>query len=75
MVLTRPTIKIEKGAAQVEGFVAPTPAEHGDLLMRAEIVQNHEVVLLMLTRWISPSTTCWTPILSQRIISSVVLSI
>jgi hypothetical protein len=46
-VLTRPTIKIEKGAAQVEGFVAPTPAEHADLLVRAEIVQNHEVVLLM----------------------------
>jgi hypothetical protein len=46
-VLTRPTIKVEKGAEKVAGFVAPTAAEHKDLLIRAEIVQNHEVVLLM----------------------------
>jgi hypothetical protein len=47
MILTRPKIQVEKGATQVPGFVAPTPAKHSELLMKAEIVQNHEVVLLM----------------------------
>jgi hypothetical protein len=47
MILTRPKIQVEKGATQVPGFVAPTQAEHSDLLMKSEIVQNHEVVLLM----------------------------
>jgi hypothetical protein len=47
MILTRPSIKVEKGATQVLGYVAPTPAEHDDLLYRAEVLQNHEVVLLV----------------------------
>jgi hypothetical protein len=40
MVLSRPTIKVEKGASQVQGYVAPTPAEHEDLLFRAEALQT-----------------------------------
>jgi hypothetical protein len=47
MVLSRPTIKVEKGASQVPGYVDPTLAEHEDLLFQAEALQNHEVVLLM----------------------------
>jgi hypothetical protein len=46
-ILTRPKIQVEKGANQVSGYIAPTPAEHNELLTKAQIVQNHEVVLLM----------------------------
>jgi hypothetical protein len=46
-ILTRPKIQVEKGANQIPGYIAPTPAEHTELLTKAEIVQNHEVVLLM----------------------------
>jgi hypothetical protein len=47
MVFTHPYIKVEKGASQVLGYLAPTPAEHDDLLFQAKVLQNHEVVLLM----------------------------
>jgi hypothetical protein len=46
-ILTRPKIQVEKGASQVPGYIAPTPVEQSELLTKAEIVQNHEVVLLM----------------------------
>jgi hypothetical protein len=34
MILTHPSIKVEKGTTQVLGYVAPTPAEHDDLSSR-----------------------------------------
>jgi hypothetical protein len=40
-VLSCPVIKIEKGASQVPGYVAPTPAEHEDLLFKVKALQNH----------------------------------
>ncbi len=46
-ILTSPKIQVEKGATQVPGYISPTPAEHSELITKAEIVQNHEVVLLM----------------------------
>jgi hypothetical protein len=48
-IIIRPKIQVEKGANQVPGYIAPTPAEHSELLTKADIVQNHEVVLLMAT--------------------------
>ena len=46
-VLTRPTIKIEKGADQAPGYKAPTDEEHQALLNNAQALQNHEVIAII----------------------------
>jgi hypothetical protein len=46
-VVTKPTVKIEKGAALVENYVPPTDEEQEDLQFNAAALQNHEVVLLI----------------------------
>jgi hypothetical protein len=46
-VVTKPTVKIEKGAALAENYVPPTDEEQEDLQFNAAALQNHEVVLLI----------------------------
>jgi hypothetical protein len=46
-VVSRPVVKIEKGASQLPGYIAPTEEEQEALEFNAEALQNHEVVLLV----------------------------
>jgi hypothetical protein len=46
-VISRPIVKIEKGASQLPGYIAPTEKLQEALEFNAEALQNHEVVLLL----------------------------
>jgi hypothetical protein len=46
-VVTRPAVKIEKGAAADPNYVPPSAMEQEDLEFNASALQNHEVVLLI----------------------------
>jgi hypothetical protein len=46
-VVSRPIVKIEKGAAAAPNYIPPSDFEHDELEFNAGALQNHEVVLLI----------------------------
>jgi hypothetical protein len=46
-VVSRPTMKIEKGVASAPSYVPPSAVQQETLEFNAQALQNHEVVLIM----------------------------